>query len=51
MRLVFDGKRAAGIDYVHKGKNITPHAEREIILCGGVVNSPQLIDAVGNRRP
>jgi 4-pyridoxate dehydrogenase len=42
-RLVFDGKRAAGVDYVQRGKNITVHADREVILCGGVINSPQLL--------
>jgi 4-pyridoxate dehydrogenase len=42
-QLVFDGKRATGVDYVQRGKNITTHAEREVILCGGVINSPQLL--------
>jgi choline dehydrogenase/4-pyridoxate dehydrogenase len=42
-RLVFDGRRAAGVEYVRRGKSITAHAERDIILCGGVINSPQLL--------
>jgi len=42
-RLVFDGSRAVGVEYVRRGKSITAHAEREIILCGGVINSPQLL--------
>jgi 4-pyridoxate dehydrogenase len=42
-RLVFDGRRAAGVDYVRHGKTVTAHAEREVILCGGVINSPQLL--------
>jgi 4-pyridoxate dehydrogenase len=42
-RLVFDGRRAAGIEYVQRGRTFTAHAEREIILSGGVINSPQLL--------
>jgi choline dehydrogenase/4-pyridoxate dehydrogenase len=42
-RLVFDGQRAAGVDYVRHGKTVTAHAEREVILCGGVINTPQLL--------
>ena len=42
-QLVFDGKRAAGVEYLQHGKTVTAHAEREVILCGGVINSPQLL--------
>jgi 4-pyridoxate dehydrogenase len=42
-RLVFDGKRAAGVEYVQRGRTMTAHTEREVILCGGVINSPQLL--------
>ncbi len=42
-RLVFDGSRAAGVAYIKHGRTITVHAEREVILCGGVINSPQLL--------
>ena len=42
-RLVFDGKRAAGVEYLQHGETVTAHAEREVILCGGVINSPQLL--------
>jgi 4-pyridoxate dehydrogenase len=42
-KIIFDGRRAAGVDYVHRGENITAHAQREVILCGGVINSPQLL--------
>jgi 4-pyridoxate dehydrogenase len=39
-KLVFDGQRAVGIEYIHDGKTVTAHAEREVVLCGGVINSP-----------
>ena len=42
-RLIFDGKRAAGVEYLQHGETVTAHAEREVILSGGVINSPQLL--------
>ena len=42
-KIIFDGRRAVGIDYVRRGRTIAAHAEREVILCGGVINSPQLL--------
>jgi choline dehydrogenase/4-pyridoxate dehydrogenase len=42
-KIVFDGRRAAGVEYVQRGETVTAHAEREVILCGGVINSPQLL--------
>src|SRR5580693_3411952 len=41
-RLVFDGKRASGAEYLKNGARVTADAEREVLLCGGVINSPQL---------
>jgi 4-pyridoxate dehydrogenase len=42
-RLVFEGHRAVGVEYVKNGKTIVARADREVILCGGVINSPQLL--------
>jgi 4-pyridoxate dehydrogenase len=42
-KIIFDGRRAAGIEYIKNGETIRVHAEREVILCGGVINSPQLL--------
>jgi choline dehydrogenase/4-pyridoxate dehydrogenase len=42
-RIVFAGKRACGVEYVKDGALITAEAEREVLLCGGVINSPQLL--------
>ena len=42
-RIVVDGKRATGVEYVKHGATVTAHAEREVIVCGGVINSPQLL--------
>jgi choline dehydrogenase-like flavoprotein len=48
--LVFDGKRAVGVRYLKGGRNGTPvevRATREVILSGGAVNTPQLLQISG----
>ena len=35
--------RVQGVDVLHRGVKITLRAEREVLLCGGAVNSPQLL--------
>jgi 4-pyridoxate dehydrogenase len=42
-RIVFDGHRAVGIEYLENGARNIARAEREVLLAGGVVNSPQLL--------
>jgi len=42
-RVLFDGLRATGIEVRRNGLPHTIHAEREVILAGGVINSPQLL--------
>jgi choline dehydrogenase len=42
-RILFEGKRATGVAYAHKGNSVTARARREVILCGGAINSPQLL--------
>jgi 4-pyridoxate dehydrogenase len=42
-RILFEGSRAVGIEYLQRGERATVHAAREVILCGGVINSPQLL--------
>ena len=42
-RIVMDGTRATGVDYMRGGRKMTARAEREVILAGGVINSPQLL--------
>jgi 4-pyridoxate dehydrogenase len=37
------GTRAVGVDFVHQGSSVHAEAAREVILCGGVFNSPQLL--------
>ena len=42
-RIVIDNGRARGVEILRRGVRETVWAEREIILCGGAVNSPQLL--------
>jgi 4-pyridoxate dehydrogenase len=42
-RIVLDAARAVGIEYRHKRQLVAARAEREVILAGGVINSPQLM--------
>ena len=42
-RLIFSGTRAVGVEYACNGRTFVAHADREVILCGGVINSPQLM--------
>ena len=42
-RVVVDGGRATGVEMAHGGGTRTARARREIILCAGTVNSPQLL--------
>jgi choline dehydrogenase len=45
-RVTFDGTRATGVDYVHRGK--LKHVEAgEVVLCGGAINTPQLLQLSG----
>lgn len=46
-RILFDGKRAKGVRYTQNGATIEAEARREVIVCGGAVNSPQLLQLSG----
>ncbi len=42
-RLIFEGKRARGVEIEQRGTLHTIRAEREVLLCAGAINSPQLL--------
>lgn len=46
-RIVLDGKRATGVEYNRKGKVKQVTANREVLLCAGAVQSPQLLQLSG----
>src|ERR1700730_18509995 len=42
-KILFEGRRAVGVAFNRNGRRYEARAAREIILCGGAVNSPQLL--------
>lgn len=46
-RILIENGRAAGVAYVRQGVQRTARAGREVIVCGGVLNSPQLLQLSG----
>ncbi|MFY3775292.1 GMC family oxidoreductase [Marinobacter salsuginis] len=46
-KVVFEGKRAVAVELRHKGQDRVLRADREIILSGGAINSPQLLQLSG----
>ena len=42
-RILFEGRRAVGVEYSRGGKSHQVRARREVILSGGAINSPQLL--------
>lgn len=46
-RILFDGKRAIGVEYRQGNHVRTIRARKEVILSGGVINSPQLLQLSG----
>ncbi len=42
-RIVLDGTRAKGIEYAHRGAIVRATAKAEVLVCGGSINSPQLL--------
>jgi choline dehydrogenase len=46
-RVVFEDGRAVGVEYVRGGETRTARARAEVILSGGAVNSPQVLQLSG----
>ena len=46
-RIVFEGRRAAAVEYRRAGALKTARARREILVSGGAFNSPQLLQLSG----
>ncbi len=43
VKLLFERDRAVGVEFVQHGQTGQVRAEREVILCGGVINTPQVM--------
>ena len=46
-RILFDNKRARGVEFVQNGNLKSVSAHREVILSAGAINSPQLLQLSG----
>jgi choline dehydrogenase len=46
-RIAFEGRRAVGVHFRRLGREQKARARREVILCGGPINSPQLLKLSG----
>ena len=46
-RINFEGRRAVGVSYQQGGRTVTVRARKAVILSGGSVNSPQLLQLSG----
>ena len=42
-RVLMNGTTATGVEYFHRGRTIQASADQEVILSGGVFNTPQLL--------
>ena len=51
-RILFEGTKAVGIEYVQRGEVVQVHVNQEVLLCGGAVNSPQvlLLSGIGDEK-
>ncbi len=47
MRVVFEGRRAVGVAYLHRGRERVIRARREVVLCAGAIGSPHLLQLSG----
>ena len=50
-RVVFDERAARGVEYIRRGQRLRAEALREVILCAGAIQSPQLLELSGVGRP
>ncbi len=47
-RILFDGNRAVGVEYMRAGRRGAERVQAgEVVLCGGAINSPQLLQLSG----
>jgi choline dehydrogenase len=46
-RVLFAGRIAAGVEWIKDGQRVTATADREVVLSGGALQSPQLLQLSG----
>ena len=46
-RILFEGRRAVGVEYTKDGKTISVRSSAEVLLCAGSLQSPQILQLAG----
>jgi choline dehydrogenase len=46
-RVLLQGLKASGVEWLQQGRKHTAHADAEVILCGGTLQTPQLLQLSG----
>jgi choline dehydrogenase len=46
-RVLFEGRRACGVEWQERGARCSTRATREVVLCAGAIQSPQLLQLSG----
>src|SRR5690606_24892163 len=46
-KILFEGTKAVGIEYHKNGQTLTAKANKEVLICGGAVQSPQILKLSG----
>lgn len=46
-KVLFDGKRAIGVEYIQNGERHHVHAQSEVLLSAGAIQSPQILELSG----
>ncbi|MGE3992239.1 GMC family oxidoreductase [Pseudorhodoplanes sp.] len=50
-RVIFEGVRATGVEYRQDGETKVARAAKEVLVCGGTINSPQVLMLSGIGAP
>jgi choline dehydrogenase len=50
-RVLFQGQRASGVEFLQSGGKQLARARREVLICAGTINSPQLLELSGIGEP
>ncbi len=51
-RIIFEDKKAVGVEYIQNGKRHQVYAAQETLICGGTFNSPQtlMLSGIGDKQ-
>ena len=50
-RILLEGKRCSGVEYKIGDKTLTARARKEVVVCTGAINTPQLLELSGIGQP